>query len=274
MASMCILVVFDPTSDAQPALERAAALAKNARSAEVKLHVYSCIYTKIPKSEGKAVRKKLLAAQKEIVTNAVSGLVGEGIPVNIEVEWGKDWYKAVVRTADRVEADAVFKSTHKHSPSQRLLKKTSDRTLLRQCECPVLLVKSDARAEGSQRVLLAAVHFRGEAGAYANLNKRIMDFAKLFFTSETAQVHFVNAYTGLSDRPDKGQLVRACGVPSDQVHIRVGETDDVIIDTARELDAYMVVIGNSARTGLAALINTNTAERVLDKLDCHLLALP
>ena len=54
----------------------------------------------------------------------------------------------------------------------------------------------------------------------------------------------------------------------------MGETDDVIIDVARELDAYIVVIGNSARTGLAAVINPNTAGRVLDKLVCDLLALP
>jgi universal stress protein E len=87
-------------------------------------------------------------------------------------------------------------------------------------------------------------------------------------------VHFINAYTQLSDRPDKGELVRACGVPSEQVHIEVGETDEVIINSARKLGANMVVIGNSHRTGLAALIYTNTAEKILDKLDCNLLALP
>jgi universal stress protein E len=201
-------------------------------------------------------------------------LVAKGIEVAIEVEWDKDWYQAVLRAADRIKADVVFKSSHKHSASQRLLRETSDRTLLRQCACPVMLVKSNAEVSGPHRIILAAVQFRGELGAYDKLNRRIVEFAQRMFAQESVKVHFVNAYTELSDRPDKGQLVRACGVPSDQAHIRVGETDDVIVELARELDANLVVIGNSARTGLSAMINTNTAEKILDKLDCNLLAMP
>ena len=88
------------------------------------------------------------------------------------------------------------------------------------------------------------------------------------------EVHFVNAHQDLPDRPDRGSLVRACGVPGDRVHIKMGDPDKAIIDCAREVKADLLVIGNSARSGLSALINTNTAETVLDELDCDLLALP
>ncbi len=275
MASTTILVVYDPTRDAQPALGRAAALAQSAAGADVKLHVYSCIYSRIPKSEGKAARKaELIAAQEKIVQEVVSSLVDKRVQVTVEVEWGKDWYEAIVQAADRIEADAVFKSSHKRSASQRLLNDTSDRTLLRQCACPVLLVKADTEATAASRTILAAVQFRGEAGTYDKLNEKILDFSKRLLAGGAVKIHFINAYTELSDRPDKGQLTRACGVPSDQVHIRMGDTDSVIVDLAQELNADMVVIGNSARTGLAAVINTNTAEKILDKLDCNLLAMP
>ena len=275
MPSSRILVVYDPTTSVQSALARAAALAESSRGTDVELHVYSCIYSKLPKSEEKAAQKaELIASQEEIVKNAVSPLIDKGIRVTVEVEWDKDWYQAVVRVADRIEADAVFKSSHKHSASQRLLKPTSDRTLLRQCSCPVLLVKSGKEADSSDRTILAAVQFRGEPGAYEALNRKILDFSQRLLATDSVKVHFINAYTDLSHRPDKGQLVRACGVPGEQVHIKMGETDDVIVDFARELDADMVVIGNSARTGLSALINTNTAEKILDKLDCNLLAMP
>lgn len=275
MSSTCIFVVYDPTTDTQPALARAAALARSVESTDVKIHVYSCIYSKIPKSAEKAARKaELLAAQQKIVEGAVSSLVDQGTRVSVEVEWGKHWYQGVVQAAARMEADAVFKSTHKHSASQRLLRKTSDHTLLRQCACPVFLARSDADETGSARVILAAVEFRQEAGAYAELNKKIVEFATRLLAADTVKVHFINAYTEISDRPDKGQLVRACGVPSDQAHIRMGETDEVIVETARELGANLVVIGNTARSGLAAKISNSTAEKILDKLDCNLLALP
>ncbi len=275
MSRSRILVVYDPTTSVQSALSRAAALAESTGGADIELHVYSCIYSTIPKSEDQAAQKaKLIAAQEEIVKNAVAPLVEKGVKVTVEVEWDKDWYQAVVRAADRIEADSVFKSSHKHSASQRLLRPTSDRTLLRQCACPVLLVKSGTTSNSANRTILAAVQFRGEPGAYDELNRKILDFSQRLLATDSVKVHFINAYKDLSDRPDKGQLIRACGVPSDQVHIKMGETDEVIVDFAHELGADMVVIGNSARTGLSAIINTNTAEKILDKLDCNLLAMP
>jgi universal stress protein E len=277
MPPICILVVYDPTTDAQPALARAAALAKSAQKggAEIALHVYSCIYTKLPTTGGKLAKKaELMAAQKEIVGATVAELVDPQIQVAIEVEWDKDWYQAIVKAADRIGAAAVFKSSHKRSATRRLLQNTSDRVLLRECACPVLLVKSDSTATGPDHIILAAVQFRGEAGAYDDLNQRIVAFCRQLFTVQSVKVHFVNAYTELSNRPDTGALIRACGVPNDQVHIEMGETDEVIVETARRLGANTVVIGNSARDGFAAVIHTNTAETILDKLDCNLLAMP
>jgi universal stress protein E len=145
---------------------------------------------------------------------------------------------------------------------------------LRECACPVFLARSDADESSSERVILAVVEFREDAGAYTELNKKIVEFATLLLAADTVKIHFINAYTELSDRPDKGQLVRACGVPSDQTHIRMGETDDVVVEAARELRANLVVIGNVTRSGLAAKISNSTAEKILDKLDCNLLALP
>ena len=277
MPSSYILVVYDPTTDAQPALARAAALAKTARKggADIALHVYSCIYAKLPTSGGKLAKKaELIAAQKEIVGATVAELVDTGIPVAIEVEWEKDWYQAIVKAADRIGAAAVFKSSHKRSATRRLLQNTSDRVLLRECACPVLLVKSASAAPGPDHIILAAVQFRGEAGAYDDLNQRILSFCQQLFTTDNVKVHFVNAYTELSNRPDTGELIRACGVPNDQVHIEMGEPGDVIVETARRLGVNTVVIGNSARDGFAAVIHTNTAETILDRLDCNLLAMP
>jgi universal stress protein E len=76
------------------------------------------------------------------------------------------------------------------------------------------------------------------------------------------------------DRPDKGALVRACGVPAENIHIKMGEPDEVIIETAKTLGVNLVVIGNSARSSLSGPINTNTEEKTLDELDCDLLAPP
>jgi len=265
-----IFVVYDPTTDTQPALERAALIAARDK---VKVHLFSCIYTELGKSgEASSERQKLLSAQQEIVAVAVAPLIEKGIEVTTEVEWDDDWYQAVVRASISNNADVVLKASHKHSATQRLLKQTSDRTLIRQCDCPVLLVKGEVNSDA--RIVLAAIDVRGESDSYGQLNESILDFCKRFMSMDNAELHFVNAHANLPDRPDKGSLVRACGVAADNVHIRMGEPDKVIIETAKTLGVNLVVIGNSARSGLSALINTNTAEEILDELDCDLLALP
>jgi universal stress protein E len=265
-----ILVVFDPTTDTQIALERAALIAKHEGS---EIFLFSCIHSKIPKSEDKKAEiGSLMNAQNDILAVAIKPLVESGIKVTTEIKWKKDWYQAVVKASVRSDADAVIKASHSHSATQRLFKNTSDWTLIRQCDCPVLLVKHRPTGEG--RRVVAAVNMRGEKDAYENINANILEFCKRYTEADTAEVHFLNAHVDLSSRPDRGSMIRACGVDGDNVHIRMGEPGKVIVECAEELDANLVVIGNSARSGLAAAVNSNTAERVVDDLKCDLLVIP
>ena len=82
----------------------------------------------------------------------------------------------------------------------------------------------------------------------------------------------MSAYRDLSQAPDRHRLVRDWGVDLEHIHVRMGDPDDVIVDMAEQLKVGLLVIGNAGRSGLAAAINNNTVERVLDKLDCDLLA--
>ena len=265
-----ILVVFDPTTDTQIALERAALIAKHEGS---EIFLFSCIHSKLPKSADKKVEiDRLMSAQSDILAAAIKPLIEAGIQVTTEIKWKKDWYEAVVKASVRSGADAVIKASHSHSATQRLFKNTSDWTLIRQCDCPVLLVKQRPTGEG--RKVLAAVNMRGDKDSYEAINTNILEFCKRYTEADTAEVHFLNAHVDLSSRPDRGSMIRACGVASDYVHIKMGEPSKVIVECADELDANLVVIGNSARTGLAAAVNSNTAERVVDDLKCDLLVIP
>ena len=265
-----ILVVFDPTTDAQHALDRAALIAQHEGN---EIHLFSCIYAELPESDDESGEiARLLVAQNEILDSAVAPLIEKGIRATTEVEWDKDWYQAVVRASARSGADAVLKASHKHSATQRLFKKTSDWTLIRQCDCPVLLVKGEAVSEG--RKVLAAVDLRGDKDSYEDINANILDFCRRFVDAEHSEVHFINAHKDLSTRPDRGSMIRACGVEGDKVHIKMGEASKAIVETAKELDANLVVIGNSARSGLSAAVNSNTAEKILDELECDLLTMP
>ncbi len=46
------------------------------------------------------------------------------------------------------------------------------------------------------------------------------------------------------------------------------------METARAIDASLVIVGNSHRSGITGMLQGgNTAEKILDKLDCNLLAM-
>lgn len=264
------LVVYDPTQEAQPALTRMVAIAENT-SAE--LQVFCCIYEELPRSDDNTAEiAARVAAQEKVVNNAVAFLRDKDIPVAVDIEWDSDWYQAVVRAAQRHAVDGVVKASRKHTAAQRRLKRTSDWTLIRQCTCSVLLVKGDGSNQAD--TILAALDTRGDQETYRTLNEKILDMCREFFEDSDTAVHYVSAYKTLANRPDRGSLVRACGVETDRVHIVMNEAHDAILETARNIQAGMVVMGSSARSGLAAMINNNAAEKVLDQLECDLLIMP
>ena len=265
-----VFVVFDPTRQEQPALQRAALIAGETGSA---LHVFACIYSDLDKSAEKSQDvKDLIEEQREILNNAVAPLRANGLEVGTEVEWDKDWYQSVVRASLRNSADVVLKSSYRHSSTQRMLNRTSDWTLIRECLCPVMLVKEDTD-QGSRRVL-AAIDIRAANEPYEDLNQRIINFSQKVMDNDHAEVHFINAHKELSAYPDRNALIRTCGVESDRIHIQLGEPEDVIVENARELNAGLVIIGNAARSGISALINGNTVEKVVDRLECDILSMP
>ena len=109
-----------------------------------------------------------------------------------------------------------------------------------------------------------------------------------------AQTHLVNAYPGTpvniaieipEFNPQEysstmkhhhmdavAELARQFSVEQDHCHVKEGMPEDVLPAMAESLDAEMVIIGTIGRTGFSAAIIGNTAEHVIDRLDCDVLA--
>tara|TARA_R110000823_G_scaffold144958_2_gene275043 strand:- start:987 stop:1799 length:813 start_codon:yes stop_codon:yes gene_type:complete len=265
-----LFVVYDPTREEQPALERAALIASEAG---VSVHVYACIYADIPKTAGKtAAVRELMDRQKDILAEAVAPLLAEGLNVSTEIDWDKEWCEGVVRASIKHGADMVLKSSSPHTTGQRIFNRTSDWMLIRECACPVMLVKGGSLPES--RIVLAAIGVRKGKDTYEQLNQHILDVSRQVMDTNMAEVHFISAHRDLASAPDRNALIRNYGLASDKVHIRMGEPEDVIVDSARQMNASLVVVGNAARSGLSALVNGNTVEKVVDRLECDVLSIP
>jgi universal stress protein E len=55
--------------------------------------------------------------------------------------------------------------------------------------------------------------------------------------------------------------------------VDIGLPEDVIPKYAQQLDAELVVLGTVGRQGISAALIGNTAEHVIDKLNCDVLAI-
>ena len=67
------------------------------------------------------------------------------------------------------------------------------------------------------------------------------------------------------------RLVGPMGVPESRRHLIGRHPTDAIVQVAAETASAVVVMGAIARSGLKRLLIGNTAEKVLDHLDCDLL---
>lgn len=263
-----LLVIIDPTREEQPALTRARVIARQLGS---RIQLYACIHEDVAAArQFGSSRQQALDACHAWMESLARPLREAGLDVTVELEWGSDWYQACLNAAQRDRADVVLKSSFKRPLHQRILKRTSDWTLIRQCKSPVLLVKDGGSI--NPRGVLAAVDPHASEGSRAQANEKILEFSRRLIESDSAEVHFVGAYPDLSQAPDRNQLARDWGVDAASIHVRVGDPDDVIVGMAEQLGVGLLVIGNAGRSGLAAVVRNNTVERVLDKLDCDLLA--
>jgi universal stress protein E len=271
MAIPKILVVIDPTRDEQPAFYRAMLAAK---MQGYSLLLFTSLYKEFEAgklSKNHAVQDHL-NKHRDVLEKFAEQARQKNIDTTIEVDWDRDWSSAVVRASIRHNVDIVFKSTFKHSVAQRVIRKTSDWTLLRSCLCPVLLVREGTRWE-SHRVL-AAVDMENDDSAHQMLNKAIIDLSKQVAGYYNSEVHYINAYSDSLAYPDNSYLESACGVPIERIHSKVGTPEDVIINISKELKPDLVLIGTVARTGVSGWISGNTTEKVLDRVECDVLTLP
>ena len=271
-----LFVVLDPTSMEQASLEWGEKIAldmKAHRSEESHLHVYCCINHKsvaaVPNGEFEKVEQATIGRVEEWVQRIVMHTRGLGITVSTEVEWDSDWRNAIVGAAKRQKADVVIKNLTQHARLVRLVRDTADWQLLRDCDCPVLLVKT-GRLYGINKILVAVKHTEDEA--YQDANAGIVERAQTLAADLGASLHAVTCYDS-ADRPDRQRFADSFGLERNQVTAAMGSPAKIIASVADEVGADLLIIARVARPESTGLLG-DTARKVIDEIDTDVLVLP
>lgn len=278
-----LFVVIDPTRPDQPALERAMAVSqKNKARVTAFSAVYKPVEQMLDASSRKAGKQAELKNWEKQVKQLVAPYKAKGLKVKQDTYWTADWYAAVSRAALRAEADLVIKSTFRHGKLQRLLHSTSDFTIMRHSPAPVLLVRE--RKSFSGKVILAALDLVSRDEGHMGLNNAVVKNARemAVFTglplhviaAVPAKPDFSHLLAGLEDHPggEIAALAESFGVALNHFHVQRGDAKRVIVEKAHALKADIVVLGVSARSGVQGVLVGSTAQKIVDKLDCDVLA--
>ncbi|WP_018690814.1 universal stress protein UspE [Algicola sagamiensis] len=292
-----ILVVLDPTTDEQKALSRAVELSKKCGA---KLTAFIAIYdfsyemtTMLSVAEREAMRNAVITDRETWISDFIAPYLEEGIEIESLVVWHNRPFEAIINAVKSSDFDLVIKGTHKHDALKSVIFTPTDWHLLRKCPSPVLLVKDHAwPADGS---ILAAVNSGSEESHHISLNTEIVNEAKYMAELIAANVHIVNAYPGTPvniaieipefdpnqynaavrthHEDSTSEIAEQFSLAQNHIHVAEGLPEDVIPKVAEDIDAELVIMGTIGRTGLSAALIGNTAEHVIDRLNCDVLAL-
>lgn len=162
--------------------------------------------------------------------------------------------------------------------------------LMRKCPCPVWVIKPNQ--ERCHARALVAVDPLSSDEIHQSLNVRIMELAVLLARIERSELHVVHAWQPQIDREPPGvreRLAQECArVHEDalhklvasistndvrhRIHLVRGDAPEIITALAWSIRADVIIMGTVCRSGIASLWIGSTAERVLRRVNCSVLA--
>jgi universal stress protein E len=303
-----ILYVTEPTVEQGQAIARAVSLAENNQAdltvMEVVAGVPAGIAAHLRGADPDGLQADALHTRRSELENLVAPYRKQQ-GIRVEVLTGQVFAEAI-RAVSRDGYDLLIKPAENPAFIERLFGST-DMHLLRKCPCPVWITRPDDRP--NYECVLAAVDFdldRIDGPEDEALTRQIVEIASSLAISDFASLHLVHvwdapgemtvrswannpaeagmlyaeservrhdaAFARLSERMRERLGTEAFDHLAPRFHLRKGAATKVIPETAKELQAEVLVMGTLARRGIAGLLIGNTAETILEQVQCSVLA--
>jgi universal stress protein E len=301
-----ILVDIDPDKKKQPALKKALQFAKQ-QSITIKLLsclYYPSVVAnnllnqkQLEKTQAAIIKMNQDRLNKLIAKHPQDNLVYE-----TEVMWHSPIYQGILKVVDSFKPDLVIKATHQHKTIARRLFTPTDWYLLKACPVPILLVKNHKWTKNTS--VVAAIDPEHNLSKKSELDKNILKTGFGISSGLGMPLHALHCFdpsyweilleavnkSGMwadvfsYDEAQNESMVleqlryqhnlkfaEECSeyVPnSKNQHIVSGDIDHVLPKTLSQLNAGILVLGTTYRTGLLG----STAQRLIEAVDCDVLA--
>ena len=299
-----ILCVVEAGKANKHIMERAVTLAEENQASLTVVEVVARLTSGIGMPEGGPISADLQAVLVSEHAQGLETLVEpyrNRIDIQTRILVGVPFLE-LIRDVLRNGHDLVIKSPEHRDWLDRLFG-SEDMHLLRKCPCPVWLIKPERQK--SFRRILAAVDI--DDAPQRALSRLILEMASSLSLSDFAELHVVHAWEPVAESTLRGVLdtseEKLCAYVEQERRDRMDIIDKLIHEVldnmgqddkkrlnprrhlvkgrahkeisvvATQLEADLVVMGTVARTGIPGFIMGNTAETILNQLDCSVLAI-
>jgi nucleotide-binding universal stress UspA family protein len=289
-----ILIASDERASLLSALEKAALVE---RYTGARLTVAQVIYdpigeepaTYFGKDETQSIIDKLIATERNELTEHVSEFAARVADLRADVVWDKNPAQGILSEAARIGADLIVKPLSESHGIADFLQAPIDWTLMREAGCPVLFTRQQPW-QGTAKVLAAVDASEAEHEA---LNRAILLAAQTAARTLDAELHLVSVYPSLGQHMTQYQVANdfegiksemkarrtavlevftdRLGLEITETHVLEGRPRIAIAQLAETLGVTLTVLGTAARTGLKKLVIGNTAEDIIRHLGTDLL---
>jgi nucleotide-binding universal stress UspA family protein len=287
-----ILVDVDATATAQPALERAADIA---RKCGARLRIVDVMSA--PAEARRALRPdledELMARRREKLARLAYGLRDVVAATDVLAGMPAD---ALIEDVERFGHDLLVRS-HARDVAARGPRPFGpvDVQLVRRCPCPVWAVGAGAQPEHPR--LVAAIDVSTVDPIKQALNRRMIELALLLTRLQEGSLILMYAWQPFAEQRVAGQasddeysmylddtrrrakqhlvmLAESFGnrLAGTQLELRRGSLKEVLPEFVVAEGIDIVVVGTMGRTGILRQLRGNTAEQLLDRLPCSVVA--
>lgn len=283
-----ILVDLDATAAAHPAVDRALELARRC-GASVKLVDVMSVPASARSYLSSEAEKMVAGARGERLATLAATITD--VPVEHELLTGRP-AQAIIGEAVKGDFDLVVRSHARDLAAEPRKLGAIDMQLFRSCPGTVWAVGPSAQQ--APRKVVAAIHANPGDDEEQQLNARIIAaaaemapadglivfqawdaFAADMLRSRYSEEEYRGYVKAAADaaRADVDAFLKTVELPNGaRVELREGTPEEVLPAYVVSEGIDLVVMGTIARTGIAGLIMGNTAERLLQRLTCSVMA--
>ena len=220
----------------------------------------------------------------------------EAAKIPLKVVFGHEFVE-IIKEVLRNNHDLVIKTARGMGGRTGMLFGSTAMHLLRKCPCPVWLIKPEQGPQFNR--IMAAVDVMPPEVEEDNLNNKIMELATSLARTEKSELHIVHAWEKPNGIFWTGELnyspsdIRTLIYETKDIHTRwlddfleqydlrdlqhhehvlQGRADDLIPEFAEQHHVDLIVMGTVCRTGIPGFFIGNTAEKILHRINCSVLA--